>query len=58
MQRSEPVPLNDCTSMEFTQGYRAVFLCLGLAAVGYFDLETRVLEPLENPFAPTVLPMS
>jgi putative transposase len=24
---------------------------------GYFDLETRVLEPLENPFGPNVLPM-
>jgi hypothetical protein len=23
----------------------------------YFDLETRVLEPLENPFGPKVLPM-
>jgi putative transposase len=26
--------------------------------LGYFDLETRVLEPLENPFASKVLPMS
>jgi len=26
--------------------------------LGYFDLETRVLEPLENPFDPKVLPMS
>ena len=26
--------------------------------LGYFDLETRVLEPLENPFRPKVLPMS
>ena len=26
--------------------------------LGYFDLETRVLEPLENPFSPRVLPMS
>ena len=25
---------------------------------GYFDLETRMLEPLENPFSPKVLPMS
>jgi putative transposase len=25
--------------------------------LGYFDLETRVLEPLENPFSPKVLPM-
>jgi hypothetical protein len=24
---------------------------------GYFDLEIRVLEPLENPFGPKVLPM-
>ena len=24
--------------------------------LGYFDLETRVLEPLENPFGPEVLP--
>jgi putative transposase len=24
----------------------------------YFDRETRVLEPLENPFGPKVLPMS
>ena len=24
----------------------------------YFDLEMRVLEPLENPFGPKVLPMS
>ena len=23
----------------------------------YFDLETRVLEPLDNPFGPKVLPM-
>jgi putative transposase len=26
--------------------------------LAYFDLETRVLEPLENPFGPKVLPMS
>jgi len=26
-------------------------------ALGYFDLETRVLEPLGNPFRPKVLPM-
>jgi hypothetical protein len=25
--------------------------------LGYFDLETRVLEPLENPVGPKVLPM-
>jgi len=25
--------------------------------LGYFDLETTVLEPLENPFGPKVLPM-
>ena len=25
--------------------------------LGYFDLETRVLESLENPFGPKVLPM-
>ena len=25
--------------------------------LGYFDLETRVLEPLENPFGPKVLPI-
>ena len=25
--------------------------------LGYFDLETRVLEPLENPFGPHLLPM-
>ena len=25
--------------------------------LGYFDLETRVLEPLENPFGPKMLPM-
>jgi hypothetical protein len=25
--------------------------------LGYFDLETGVLEPLENPFGPKVLPM-
>jgi putative transposase len=25
--------------------------------LGYFDLETKVLEPLENPFGPKVLPM-
>jgi hypothetical protein len=25
--------------------------------LGYIDLETRVLEPLENPFGPKVLPM-
>jgi putative transposase len=25
--------------------------------LGYFDLETRVLEPLENPFGPKVLSM-
>ena len=24
---------------------------------GYFDLDTRALEPLENPFGPRVLPM-
>ena len=26
--------------------------------LGYFDLETGVLEPLENPFDPKVLPIS
>jgi putative transposase len=26
--------------------------------LGYFDLETRALEPLDNPFGPKVLPMS
>ncbi len=26
--------------------------------LGYFDLETRVLEPLENPFGPKLLLMS
>jgi hypothetical protein len=25
--------------------------------LGYFDLETRVLEPLDNPFGPRFLPM-
>ena len=25
--------------------------------LGYFDLDTRVLQPLENPFGPKVLPM-
>jgi putative transposase len=25
---------------------------------GYFDVETRVLEPLDNPFGPKVSPMS
>jgi putative transposase len=25
--------------------------------LGYLDLETRVLEPLENPFGPKLLPM-
>jgi len=25
--------------------------------LGYFDLETRVLEPFDNPFGPKVLPM-
>jgi putative transposase len=25
--------------------------------LGYLDLDTRVLEPLENPFGPKVLPM-
>jgi putative transposase len=25
--------------------------------LGYFDLETRVLEPLHNPFGPKLLPM-
>jgi hypothetical protein len=25
--------------------------------LGYFDLETRVLQPLENPFGSKVLPM-
>jgi len=26
--------------------------------LGYFELDTRVLEPVENPFEPKVLPMS
>ena len=25
--------------------------------LGYFDLDTRVLEPLDNPFAPRLSPM-
>ncbi|MGB2886119.1 MAG: DDE-type integrase/transposase/recombinase [Candidatus Acidiferrales bacterium] len=33
-------------------------ICLGMEYdLGYFDLETRILEPLENPFGPKVLPM-
>ena len=32
-------------------------VCFMQYDLGYFDLETRVLEPLENPFGPTVLPM-
>jgi hypothetical protein len=35
-------------------GYGVSFMDYDL---GYFDLETRVLEPLENPFGPKVLPM-
>ena len=27
-------------------------------SLSFSDLETRVLEPLENPFGPKVLPMS
>jgi hypothetical protein len=26
--------------------------------LGYVDLEVKALQPLENPFGPTVLPMS
>jgi putative transposase len=26
--------------------------------LGYFDLDTRVLESLDNPFGPRLLPMS
>jgi hypothetical protein len=26
--------------------------------LGYFDLDTRVLEPLDNPLGPRLLPMS
>jgi hypothetical protein len=26
--------------------------------LGYFDLEERTLQPLDNPFGPKVLPMS
>jgi hypothetical protein len=25
--------------------------------LGYFDLDTRMLEPLDNPFGPRLLPM-
>ena len=25
--------------------------------LGYFDLDNRVLEPLDNPFGPRLLPM-
>jgi putative transposase len=25
--------------------------------LGYFDLDARVLEPLDNPFCPRLLPM-
>jgi putative transposase len=35
-----------------------IFGCLVDYDLGYFDLEPRVLEPLENPFGPKVLPMS
>jgi putative transposase len=32
-------------------------VCFMDCDLGYFDLETRVLEPLENPFGPKSLPM-
>ena len=40
------------------KGTNQFLLALFNDNLGYFDLETRVLEPLENPFGPKVLPMS
>src|ERR1700739_739539 len=34
-----------------------LFSAFGSNDLGYFDLETRVLEPLDNPFGPRLLPM-
>ena len=31
--------------------------CVTVSALGYFDLDTRVLEPLDSPFGPRLLPM-
>jgi hypothetical protein len=35
----------------------AISLNLGDYDLGYFDLDTRVVEPIDNPFAPRLLPM-
>jgi hypothetical protein len=32
-------------------------VCIMDYDLGYFDLDTRVLEPLDNPFGPTLSPM-
>jgi putative transposase len=47
--QDKPSASKKCTT---TSGWSALWV------MGYFDLETRVLEPLENPFGPKVLGMS
>ena len=47
--------------VRFVQGTVDGDICLGSFTdydLRYFGLETRVLEPLENPFGPKVLPIS
>jgi putative transposase len=34
-----------------------MLVCFADYDLGYFDLETRVVEPLDNPFSPKLLPM-
>jgi len=41
-------------SKKFTMIWLVSFMDYDL---GYFDLDTRVLEPLDNPFRPRLLPM-
>jgi putative transposase len=38
-------------------GIKEVHDDIWLASLGYFDLDTRVLEPLDTPFGPRLSPM-
>jgi hypothetical protein len=69
---AESMPLSLCLQFEFGLIETVARQAVGIKEVhhdirlvtfmnydlGYFDLETGVLEPLENPFGPRVLPMS
>src|SRR4029077_2745451 len=59
IQRLQLVAISPTCSWRLKEAHDDIWLVSFMDYdLGYFDLETRVLEPLENPFGPKVLPMS